>query len=239
MLGIPNILIQKINFIMKNFFYLLFLFVVFFSNCKNTTEKTPTQPTQIAVEKTANSKKNIVFFGNSLTAGYGLENVADGFVSLIQNRIDSLNLAYRCINAGLSGETTAGGADRVAWIIDQQPIDVFILELGGNDALRGINPESSLKNLQIIIDKVKAKHPSVKIVLAGMEAPRNMGKTYIQAFHDMYPTLAKKNNLPLIPFILDKVGGVKEMNQADGIHPTAQGNKIIVETIWQTLKPLL
>jgi acyl-CoA thioesterase I len=224
---------------MKKTIYLPFLLAVFLTNCKNTPEKTTTQTTQTALEKTEISKKNIVFFGNSLTAGYGLDNVADGFVSLTQNRVDSLNLPYRCINAGLSGETTAGGADRVGWIIDQQPIDVFILELGGNDALRGINPESSLKNLQTIIDKVKTKHPSVKIVLAGMEAPRNMGKTYIQAFHDIYPTLAKKNNLPLIPFILEKVGGVKELNQTDGIHPTAQGNKIIVETIWETLKPVL
>ena len=224
---------------MKKLIYLSLFSIIFFTNCKNNTEKTPTQTNESAVEKPLVSKKNIVFFGNSLTAGYGLDNVADGFVSLTQTRLDSLNLPYRCINAGLSGETTAGGADRVAWIIDQQPIDIFILELGGNDALRGINPESSLKNLQTIIDKVKAKHPSVKIVLAGMEAPRNMGKTYIQTFHDMYPTLAKKNNLPLIPFILDKVGGIKEMNQTDGIHPTPLGNKIIVETIWEILKPLL
>jgi acyl-CoA thioesterase I len=224
---------------MNKFFYALLSAVLFLTNCKNTVEKTPTQASQPVVEKTAVAKKNIVFFGNSLTAGYGLENVADGFVSLTQNRMDSLQMPYRCINAGLSGETTAAGSERVGWIIDQQPVDIFILELGGNDALRGINPESSLKNLQTIIDKVKAKHPSVKIVLAGMEAPRNMGKSYIAAFHDMYPALAKKNNLPLIPFILDKVGGIKELNQADGIHPTAQGNKIIVETIWGVLKPLL
>jgi acyl-CoA thioesterase I len=224
---------------MNKTFYLFLSAILFFTSCKNTDEKTPAQVAPTAVLKTAVLKKNIVFFGNSLTAGYGLENVADGFVSLTQNRMDSLNLPYRCINAGLSGETTAAGAERVAWIIDQQPVDIFILELGGNDALRGINPEASFKNLQTIIDKVKIKHPSVKIVLAGMEAPRNMGKTYIAAFHDMYPTLAKKNNLPLIPFILDKVGGVKELNQADGIHPTAQGNKIIIETIWGILKPLL
>ena len=223
---------------MNKIFYPLLSAILFFTNCKNAVEKTPNQTTP-TVEKTAVQKKNIVFFGNSLTAGYGLENVADGFVSLTQNRMDSLNLPYRCINAGLSGETTAGGSERVGWIIDQQPVDIFILELGGNDALRGINPESSLQNLQTIIDKVKAKHPSVKIILAGMEAPRNMGKSYITAFHDIYQTLAKKNNLPLIPFILDKVGGIKELNQADGIHPTPQGNKIIVETIWMSLKPLL
>jgi acyl-CoA thioesterase I len=224
---------------MNKLFYFLLVSSLVFAQCKNTTKEAPTQTAQTVVEKTTASTKNIVFFGNSLTAGYGLDNVADGFVSLTQNRMDSLKLPYRCINAGLSGETTAGGSERVTWIIDQQPVDIFILELGGNDALRGINPESSLQNLQNIIDKVKAKHPSVKIILSGMEAPRNMGKSYITAFHDMYPTLAKKNNLPLIPFILDKVGGIKELNQTDGIHPTAEGNKIIVETIWASLKPLL
>ena len=225
---------------MNKIFYLLLCTVLFFTHCKNTAEKTPTQTApQKAVEKPVVQKKIIVFFGNSLTAGYGLEDVNRGFVSLIQNRIDSLNLPYQCINAGLSGETTAGGAGRVAWIIDQQPVDIFILELGGNDALRGISPSSSLQNLQNIIDKVKKRHPSVKIVLAGMEAPRNMGKSYIKAFHDIYPTLAKKNNLPLIPFILENVGGVKELNQSDGIHPTVQGNTIIAETIWTTLKPIL
>ena len=192
---------------------LLFLFVssLFFTNCKNNTEKTQTSTVQNAVETKAVAKKNIVFFGNSLTAAYGLEDVSQGFVGLIQNKIDSLQLPYRCINAGLSGETTSGGNERVTWIIDQQPIDIFVLELGGNDALRGINPESSIKNLQSIIDKVRAKHPSVKIILAGMEAPRNMGNTYIRAFHDMYPTLAKKNNVLLIPFILEGVGGVERI----------------------------
>lgn len=224
---------------MNKIIYLILSSVLFFTYCKNSEEKTPIQATQKVVEKTPVPKKNIVFFGNSLTAGYGLEDGTQGFVSLIQNRLDSLTLPYRCINAGLSGETTAGGSERITWIIDQQPIDIFILELGGNDALRGINTESSLQNLQNIIDKVKAKHPSVKIILAGMEAPRNMGKSYIKTFHDMYPTLAKKNNLPLIPFILENVGGIKELNQSDGIHPTAQGNKIIAETIWITLKPLL
>ena len=215
--------------------------ILLFTQCKNDTKEVKKEATtQTEAAATTTTKKNIVFFGNSLTAGYGLENpTRDGFVGLVEARLDSLKLPYTCINAGLSGETTAGGASRIDWVIEQQPIDVFILELGGNDALRGIQPTDGIKNLQTIIDKVKAKNPSVKIVLAGMEAPRNMGGTYIKAFHEIYPTLAKKNNIPLIPFLLENVGGIAELNQKDGIHPTEAGNKIIIENIWPVLKPVL
>ncbi len=226
---------------MKNIAAFLML-ILLFTQCKNETKPT-TNATPEKQEQTASttvSKKNIVFFGNSLIAGYGLDNpTKDGFVGLIAARLDSLQLPYTCVNAGESGRTTSGGLSSVDWIIEQQPIDIFILELGGNDALRGIQPEESTKNLQSIIDKVKVKNPSVKIILAGMEAPRNMGNTYIKAFHDMYITLAKKNNIPLIPFILEGVGGIAELNQKDGIHPTEAGNKIVVENIWKTLKPVL
>ncbi len=205
--------------------------------CNQYADKPKT--TQTTTVETTVAKKNILFFGNSLTAAYGLEDVSKGFVGLMAERLDSLHLPYRCINAGLSGETTAGGAQRVEWVIEQQPVDIFVLELGGNDALRGLKPDESIKNLQSIIDKVKMKYPSVQIVLAGMEAPRNMGNDYTKAFHNIYPTLAAKNKLPLIPFILEGVGGIAELNQKDGIHPTEAGNKIIIETIWKTLKPLL
>ena len=223
---------------MKNTQILLLIASIFLMQCKQNSENTAVKTTETPVAKTE-TRKNIIFFGNSLTAAYGLEDLSKGFVGLIQERIDSLGLPYRCINAGLSGETTAGGKGRVDWVIDQQPFDIFILELGGNDALRGIQPDDGIKNLQSIIDKVKAKNPSVKIILAGMEAPRNMGNTYLKAFHEMYPTLAKKNNTLLIPFILEGVGGVAELNQKDGIHPTEAGNKIILETIWRVLKPIL
>ncbi|MBL7816237.1 MAG: arylesterase [Saprospiraceae bacterium] len=223
---------------MKILKFFLFLGILNLLACQQTTDKPKTEQTTTAAQPTV-AKKNILFFGNSLTAAYGLDDVSLGFVSLTQNRIDSLKLPYRCINAGLSGETTAGGAQRVDWVIAQQPVDVFVLELGGNDALRGLKPDESTKNLQTIIDKVKAKYPSVQIILAGMEAPRNMGKDYTTAFHNIYPALATKNKLPLIPFILEGVGGVAELNQKDGIHPTAEGNKIIVETIWKTLKPFI
>ena len=223
---------------MKNIQILLLLASILLMQCKQNSENTAVKATESPVTKTE-TRKNIIFFGNSLTAAYGLEDFSKGFVGLIQQRIDSLGLPYRCINAGLSGETTAGGKGRVDCVIDQQPFDIFILELGGNDALRGIQPDDGIQNLQSIIDKVKAKNPSVKIILAGMEAPRNMGNTYLKAFHEMYPTLAKKNNTLLIPFILEGVGGVAELNQKDGIHPTEAGNKMIAETIWGVLKPIL
>ena len=223
---------------MKNIQILLLISSIFLMQCKQNSENTATKAVETPITK-AETRKNIIFFGNSLTAAYGLEDLSKGFVGLIQQRIDSLGLPYRCINAGLSGETTAGGKGRVDWVIDQQPFDIFILELGGNDALRGIQPDDGIQNLQSIIDKVKAKNPLVKIILAGMEAPRNMGNTYLKAFHEMYPTLAKKNNTMLIPFILEGVGCVAELNQKDGIHPTEAGNKMIAETIWGVLKPIL
>jgi acyl-CoA thioesterase-1 len=211
-----------------------------FLACQQTTDKPKSDKIESNNQKTAIAKKNIVFFGNSLTAGLGLDNVLkEGFVGRIQDRIDSLKLPYRCINNGQSGETTAGGVERVDWAISQQSVEIFVLELGGNDALRGLKPENSLQNLQTIIDKVKAKHPSVQIILAGMEAPRNMGKDYIKSFHNIYPNLAAKNKVALIPFILEGVGGIPELNQKDGIHPTPEGNKIIAETIWHTLKDFL
>lgn len=217
-------------------FFALFSFVACQQNAEKTTAKTVEAPTKT----TATTKKNILFFGNSLTAGYGLDDASTtGFVGLTQQKIDALNLPYRCVNAGLSGETTAGGNSRIEWVIEQQPVDIFILELGGNDALRGLKTEESERNLQEILDKVKKKYPSVKIVLSGMEAPRNMGKTYTTAFHTIYSTLAKRNDIALIPFVLEGVGGIAELNQKDGIHPTAAGNKIIAETIWKVLKPLL
>jgi len=198
-----------------------------------TIEKTTSPQTKTPTSK----KKKVVFFGDSLTAAYGLDE-DQGFASLIQKKIDSLGLDYEVINAGLSGETTAGGNSRIDWIL-KQPIDIFILELGGNDGLRGIDPDASFKNLQSIIDKVKAKYPAAKIVLAGMEAPPHMGDDFTSEFRAMFPKLAKANNTALIPFLLDKVGGIPELNQPDGIHPTAKGHQIVAETIWKELKEVL
>lgn len=185
----------------------------------------------------ADHRKVILFFGNSLTAGFGLE-IEQAFPALIQQRIDSLGLPYRCINAGLSGETTAAGNTRIDWMLEQ-PVDILLIELGGNDGLRGISPEESRKNLQSIIDKAKAKYPDIIIILAGMEVPPNMGPEYAAAFRKIYPELAKTNNVLLIPFLLDKVGGEPSLNLPDGIHPTAEGHRIVAETVWKTLQTVL
>lgn len=190
---------------------------------------------QEQAQKGQNKQKTIVFFGNSLTAAFGL-NITEGFAGRIEKRLDSLNSGYRVIHAGNSGETTAGGVSRVDWVVSQGNVDVFVLELGGNDALRGLKVTETEKNLQLIIDKVKLKHPNCRIILAGMYAPTNMGKDYTQAFQAVYPKLARKNKIPLIPFLLEGVGGIPALNQADGIHPTSQGHLIVTENVWKILK---
>jgi acyl-CoA thioesterase I len=187
----------------------------------------------------AGAAKTIVFFGDSLTAGYGLDDPArDAFPALIQKKIEAAGLDWRVVNAGLSGETTAAGARRVDWIL-RQPVDLFVLALGGNDGLRGISPAVSSVNLQMIINHVRAKYPAAKIVLGGMMMPPSMGEDYARNFAAVYPELAKTNQLTLVPFLLEGVGGIPELNQADRIHPTAKGHVAIAETLWKYLRPLL
>jgi acyl-CoA thioesterase-1 len=181
--------------------------------------------------------KNIVFFGNSLTAGYGVEE-SEAFPALIQAKIDSLKLPYKVINAGVSGETSAGGKTRIDWVL-RQPVNVFVLELGGNDGLRGISLSETTKNLQAIIDEVKKKYPAAKVVLAGMQIPPNIGKKYADEFRVLYSQLAEKNQTFLIPFLLKGVGGEPDLNQADGIHPNVEGHKIVADNVWGVLKDLL
>jgi len=183
------------------------------------------------------SPRRILFFGDSITAGHGIDE-DQAFPALIQQKIDSLGWNFKVINGGLSGETSAGGLRRIDWML-RQPVSVFVLELGGNDGLRGIDLDATEKNLQKIINKVQAKYPDARIVLAGMQVPPNLGPDYTEKFKDMYPELAERNNVSLIPFLLKDVGGHPELNQADGIHPTARGHKIIAETVWDTLKPIL
>ena len=181
--------------------------------------------------------KNILFFGNSLTAGYGLE-PEESFPSLIQEKIDSLQLPYKVINAGLSGETTAGGKERINWLLKQK-IDVFVLELGANDGLRGIPTTETMENLQSIVDAVKAKYPNAKLVLLGMQVPPNMGGKYAYSFKAIFPGLAAKNNMTFMPFLLKDVAGVPSLNQKDGIHPTAEGAEIVGNNVWQVLQSVL
>jgi len=204
--------------------------------CKSKQEPKESKATTDTTDTTA-KKKTIVFFGNSLTAGYGLS-PAEAFPALIQHKIDSLELPYKVVNAGLSGETTAGGNSRIDWIL-KQPLDVFVLELGGNDGLRGIAVTETRKNLDSIIDKVQAKYPKAKIVLAGMQIPPNMGQQFSGEFMEIYPAIAKARKLTLIPFLLDGVGGEIKLNQQDGIHPTAEGHRIVAENVWRVMKGLL
>lgn len=183
--------------------------------------------------------RTILFFGDSLSAGYGLEDAAtQAFPALIEKKINAAKLPYRVINAGLSGETTAGGLRRIDWVL-RMPVDVFVLELGGNDGLRGLQPSLATQNLQTIINKVRARNPSAKLIIAGMQMPVSMGAVYTGEFAAVFPTLAEANNAILIPFLLQGVAGVPEFNQPDGIHPNAAGHKIVSETIWKTLEPLL
>ena len=183
------------------------------------------------------TEKNIIFYGNSITAGYGIDPLK-AFPALIQAKLDALNLPYRVVNAGLSGETSAGGNSRIDWIL-HQPVYIFVLELGGNDGLRGISLSETSRNLQQIIDKVKGKYPSAKIVLAGMQIPPNLGQVYTSEFRNLFQHLAVVNKIYLIPFLLEGVGGVPSLNQQDGIHPNVEGHKIVAENIWKLLKPLL
>ncbi len=192
------------------------------------------QPTEKAAEV---SRKNIVFFGTSLTAAYQLS-PEQGFPALIQEKIDSLGMPYRCINAGLSGETSVDGKNRIDWVL-QQPVDVFVLELGANDALRGLPVEEARQNLQTILDRVKAKNPDCKLVIAGMLAPPNLGPRYTKDFAAMYPELAKANDAALIPFLLEGVAADPELNLGDGIHPNVTGQKIVAQNVWNVLRTVL
>lgn len=183
--------------------------------------------------------KTILFFGDSLTAGYGLDDAAtQAFPGLIQKKITAAGLNYRVVDAGLSGETTAGGLRRIDWIL-RTPVDIFILELGGNDGLRGLSPAVAEKNLQGIIDKVRAKNPSAQLVIAGMQMPTSMGEDYSREFAAIFPALANANDAVLIPFLLEGVGGIAAMNLADGFHPNEAGHQRVAEVIWKTLEPVL
>jgi acyl-CoA thioesterase I len=223
----------------KDAIKLLFV-VLLMAGCNNNKKSNDISRQDTVKEKEASVPReleNIIFFGNSLTAGYGVEQ-SEAFPALIQARIDSLKLSYKVINAGVSGETTAAGMNRIEWVL-QQPVDVFVLELGGNDGLRGIPLSETSKNLQKIIDAVTKKYPAAKLVLAGMEIPPNMGKKYTDEFRTLYRQVADRNQILFIPFLLQGVGGEPELNQADGIHPNAKGHQIVADNVWAVLKDIL
>lgn len=233
------ILNTRLPKIILKFCYFSFVLIVLSCGSDAVKKEKATAPIKSENKTTVNNAtKTILFFGDSLTAGYGLEDVNDAFPSIIQSNIDSLSLDYTVINSGLSGETTAGGKSRIDWVLNQK-IDVFVLELGANDGLRGVPLKETRENLQAIIDAVLKKNPAAKIILAGMQLPPNMGIDYITEFKTIFPELAQKNSLNLIPFLLKNVGGIPALNQADGIHPTVEGQKIVANNVWVILEPLL
>jgi acyl-CoA thioesterase-1 len=185
----------------------------------------------------SSAPKVILFFGDSLTAGYGLS-VEEAFPAIVGKKLNDAKKPCTVINAGLSGETSAGGLSRLDWVL-RQPIDIFVLELGANDGLRGLPLEQTQKNLQAIIDKVKAKNPKAKIVIAGMMVPPNMGKDYTTKFQKIFPELATKNKATLIPFLLQDVAGDEKLNQGDGIHPNVKGHQIVAQNVLKAIKPLM
>lgn len=185
----------------------------------------------------AETSQRILFFGDSLTAGYGIE-PEQAYPALIQQKIDAEGIDAKVVVGAVSGDTSAGGLRRIDWML-RQPIDIFILALGANDGLRGVNTRDTQNNLQAIIDKVWAQYPESKIIIAGMQMPPSLGQAYADAFAAMYPQLAERNQAPLIPFLLEGVAGQPELNLPDRIHPKPAGHKIIAETVWARLKPML
>ena len=179
----------------------------------------------------------ILCLGDSITAGYGLDS-EQSYPALLQKKIDAKNWDFRVVNAGQSGDTSAGGLGRLDWLLKNR-VDVLVLELGGNDGLRGLPVETMRKNLQAIIDRTKKKYPNAKVILAGMKVPPNMGRDYGAKFEATFRDLAKRNQAALIPFVLEGVGGVRGLNLPDGIHPTAKGQEIVAANVWKVLEPAL
>ena len=182
-------------------------------------------------------RKTVVVLGDSIAAGYGVE-AAESFPELLQKRVEEKKLPWEIVNAGVSGDTTAGGVRRMPWLLKRR-VDVLIIELGGNDGLRGIAPEETRANLEKIIALAREKYPEVKIILAGMQMPSNMGAEYTKKFGALFADLAKEKKTELIPFVLEGVGGKAELNQPDRIHPNPEGHKIVAQNVWAVLEPML
>lgn len=215
----------------------IFLSFLLLISCGESAKKEENRPAEETAEtdlpQENNEEKTILFFGTSLTAGLGLE-PEQAYPAVIQQKLDSLELDYEVVNAGLSGETTASGKNRINWVLNQE-VDVFVLELGANDGLRGVPLKETRKNLREIIEIVREKNPDTRIILAGMQIPPNMGEEYTSEFRNIFPELAEEYELEIIPFLLEDVAGIPELNQQDGIHPTAEGQEIMAENVWEVL----
>jgi len=182
-------------------------------------------------------RRTVVFLGDSLTAGYGLQ-VGQSYPALIEKRIAQRGLPWDVVNAGISGDTTSGGLARLNWLLRRR-VDVLVLALGGNDGLRGIPSAETKRNLSAIITQLRAKYPEAKVLLCGMELPPNMGGTYARDFREVFPQIAKELGTELVPFLLEGVGGVRALNQDDRIHPTAEGQEKLADNVWKVLEPML
>ena len=200
------------------------------------TDSAPRASTSTPAATAATSRPKIVVLGDSLTAGLGLQ-PSQSYPAVLQQRLTEAGYGWEVVNAGVSGDTTAAGLDRLDWALDEPNVKILVLELGANDGLRGLPPADIEKNLATIIERARAR--GIAVLLAGMEAPPNYGPDYTLAFHRVYPDLARKYHVPLIPFLLDNVAGIPSLNQADGIHPTAAGAQIVADTVWRSLKPLV
>ncbi|HET7551705.1 MAG TPA: arylesterase [Gemmatimonadaceae bacterium] len=191
-----------------------------------------------STNRSGDERPTIVFVGTSLTAGLGLTDPDEAYPALIQEKIDSLGLNYRVVNAGVSGETSAGALKSIGWLM-RSPANVVVIETGANDGLRGLGVDAMRANIQGIIDTVRAKHPDARIVIAGMEAPPNLGARYTSEFREVFPELARANHAALIPFLLEGVAGVDSLNQGDGIHPNREGAQVVADNVWEVLLPVL
>src|SRR6478672_3528596 len=226
-----GVLAQTFSMIYR--YLLLFGLSAAITGCQQPKEK----PANAVSDMPSLQRPAVLFLGTSLTAGYGID-PQQAYPALIQQKIDSAGLGYRVVNAGLSGETSAGALRRADWLF-QQPISVLVLETGANDGLRGLPPDSLRANIQGILDRAKRLRPAPRLVLVGMRIPPNYGRAYTERFAAIYPELAKANGAVLVPFLLDGVGGVRSLNQADGVHPTAEGQRKMAETVWRVLEPVL
>lgn len=223
-------------------FFIIVLSLTF--TCCTSKEQTTTkdvEKTKVELkttkEKVTSTQKTILCFGNSLTAGYGIDE-HQAWPYLLQQKLNGLDLPYRVINAGLSGETSAGGLGRIDWVLSQQ-VDIFILELGANDMLRGLDVSETKKNLTAILERVRATNANVQIIIAGLLSPPNMGKQYESTFNSLFRELAKDDDASLIPFFLEGVAQIDSLNIGDGKHPNAAGQKIVLNNVWESLKELI
>ena len=203
-----------------------------------TPEVSGGAPETVAAPPTADSRGLVVFLGTSLTEGYGLPGEELAFPALIQRRINAEALPFRVVNAGVAGDTSAGGLARLNWVL-RGPADALVVELGANDGLRGLPVSALGENLRSVVRQARELHPGIAIVLVAMEAPPNLGSNYVRGFRDTYTEVAREEGAALVPFFLDGIAGVPEMNLPDGIHPTAEGHARMADRVWETLGPLL